>query len=355
MVNQGKSALELVADITRPRSKLAVERGILECLFKFIPCKGLCLLRMDQRHIENDVISYFPLEVHIPSYFDQHISSVRQVGRPDSMVASDVINLTADLGVYQFESESDTAFFPAVISEWLTDIICIHGIEDPDKNIDFKDISEIITIYANFINVLNEGERDVLTGLLNRKTFDIRLNELLKESYITEHPYLLNKEKREERKAFNENSVSHWIGVLDIDFFKHINDGYGHIYGDEVLLLFSDLMRTVFRNNDLLFRFGGEEFVVFLLNIDQQGAERAFERFRQELERYTFPQVGSVTVSIGLTCMTEGAHTGTLLDQADKALYYAKEHGRNQVCNYLRLREQGLFKEVAFEDNIDLF
>jgi diguanylate cyclase (GGDEF)-like protein len=310
---------------------------------------------MDERSSEHHVISHFPLEANLLSYFDQYISPVRQVGRPDSMAVSDVIHMTADLGVYQFESESGFAFFPAVISEWLTDIICIHGIEDPDEIIDFQEISEIITIYGDFIHVLNAGERDVLTGLLNRKTFDIRLDELLKESYITEYSNILNKEKREERKAFKENTVSHWIGVLDIDFFKHINDGYGHMYGDEVLLLFSDLMRTVFRNNDLLFRFGGEEFVVFLLNIDQKGAECAFERFRQELEQYEFPQVGSISVSIGLTCMIEGVHTATLIDQADKALYYAKEHGRNQVCNYLRLREQGLFKEVAFEDSIDLF
>ena len=66
-------------------------------------------------------------------------------------------------------------------------------------------------------------------------------------------------ERREEKV-----DVNNWIGILDIDHFKSINDNYGHVYGDEVLLLFSDLMKKTFRGNDLLFRYGGEEFVVVL-------------------------------------------------------------------------------------------
>ncbi|WP_306306215.1 GGDEF domain-containing protein [Methylomonas koyamae] len=117
---------------------------------------------------------------------------------------------------------------------------------------------------------------------------------------------------------------SSWIAMLDIDNFKRINDTYGHLYGDEVLLVFSQAMEKHFRYNDFLFRFGGEEFVVILNLVNQADAEATFERFRAAIERHRFPISGPVTVSIGLTHIDHLTLPIHLLDRADKALYQPK-------------------------------
>jgi diguanylate cyclase (GGDEF)-like protein len=148
---------------------------------------------------------------------------------------------------------------------------------------------------------------------------------------------------------------NHWIGILDIDHFKKINDGFGHVFGDEVLLLFAGLLKKVFRNSDLLFRFGGEEFVVFLLNTTQTEATQAFERFRRELESFNFPQIDKVTVSIGMTKIDSECHSASLLEQADRALYFAKENGRNQIRHYHELVKQGGLAPLTVNHTIDLF
>jgi diguanylate cyclase (GGDEF)-like protein len=114
------------------------------------------------------------------------------------------------------------------------------------------------------------------------------------------------------------------------------------LYGDEVLLLFSQMMEKHFRYNDFLFRFGGEEFVVILNLVDQENAEWVFERFRQRIGEFEFPTVGRVTVSIGVTHIDSAIMPSTILDRADKALYYAKSNGRNQVVIYENTAELSL-------------
>jgi diguanylate cyclase (GGDEF)-like protein len=101
------------------------------------------------------------------------------------------------------------------------------------------------------------------------------------------------------------------------------------------------IMRRIFRLDDLLFRFGGEEFIILLAPATQKGAIHACERFRQAVEFYTFPQVGQVTVSIGLTALRQNDLPPSVISRADMALYYAKEHGRNRVCLYEQLISEG--------------
>jgi len=121
------------------------------------------------------------------------------------------------------------------------------------------------------------------------------------------------------------------------------------------LLLFAGILKKVFRNSDMLYRFGGEEFVVFLHNTTEEDAILTFERFRQNLEHYKFPQVGVVTVSIGMTKIDPDCHSSSLLEQADRALYFAKENGRNQIQNYNHLIETGKLSEISTNQPIDLF
>lgn len=353
MIRTCKSVIDVLAKITHPRNKTPIEKNVLRHLFNIVECEGLCLLRINHRRNEAELVSQFPAEGGLNEHFNGYFKQIDKIGRADYVVLEDDLDVIAATGVYQAIVDKNIAFFPCVISQWIIDVVCIYGFSGGKEEQEL--LAGVVNIYSDFISVLEESERDVLTGLLNRKTFDTRLNDLLHENYQNTKSDSVKGEKRLYASRLAPEEKSDWIGVLDIDFFKKINDGFGHIYGDEVLLLFSDLMRKVFRNNDLLFRFGGEEFVVFLLNVDQKGAEQGFERFRQELEKFSFPQVGQVTVSIGMTSMDEKSHTATLLDQADKALYYAKEHGRNQVCNYLKLIKQGKLVEEQVVNDIDIF
>lgn len=178
----------------------------------------------------------------------------------------------------------------------------------------------IIRVYRNLVALHDSKERDTLTKLPNRQTFDRRLMQIC-EYYLS-------------LPRISVDSKSSWFAIMDIDHFKKVNDTFGHLYGDEVLLIFSQLMEKHFRYNDFLFRFGGEEFVVILNLANQSNAEMVFQRFREAVATHAFPTVGRVTVSIGVTHINTAVMPSTLIDRADKALYFAKANGRNQVILY---------------------
>lgn len=203
----------------------------------------------------------------------------------------------------------------------------------------------LLEFYMNFLTLLDDNERDALTGLLNRKTFDMHSARII-----------ATLQKQHQRTPEKSAKVEYCLAALDIDHFKHINDTFGHIYGDEVLLLFSNLMKKTFRGNDLLFRFGGEEFVVLLVNTNIAYSHIALERFRSAVENHNFPQVGKVTVSIGVASISFDEMPRITIDHADQALYFAKQNGRNQVRVYEELMKQGLLKEQNIQTgDIELF
>ena len=176
---------------------------------------------------------------------------------------------------------------------------------------------QVVEIYGNLIRLMDSRERDALTGLLNRQTFATLFQLAI------------------ERNSESGDVMA--LAVLDIDHFKKVNDTYGHLYGDEVLIHFARIMERSFRYTDDLFRFGGEEFVVLLSGADEKAATTALERFRKTIETYDFPGVGRVTASIGFIACTAGVLPTTLIDRADQALYHAKETGRNRIVNYAEL------------------
>jgi diguanylate cyclase (GGDEF)-like protein len=197
-------------------------------------------------------------------------------------------------------------------------------------------------IYSNHQLLISLNDKDALTGLYNRKFFDRKMNQLSLES-----------EHQLRRKS--ETSKHSYLAILDIDHFKRINDAYGHLYGDEVLLHFAQQMQKVFREDDWLFRYGGEEFVVLLKNVESTMIETILHRFREHIEHYDFPSVGQVTISIGVTQLDNSKMQSEIIDRADNALYYVKEHGRNNVALYEALVEQGELQEVVNEGDIELF
>ena len=191
--------------------------------------------------------------------------------------------------------------------------------------------------------LLDRNEHDVLTGLFNRQALDTRMPRLFGENPVN-------------LQSAPGTLACKCLAMLDLDNFKEVNDKYGHLFGDEVLVHFARLMNQSFRPYDELFRYGGEEFVVFLQNVDLEMAITVLERFRSAVEAYDFPRVGKKTVSIGVIQLAANEMPSTLLDRADKALYYAKQHGRNRVCAYEHLVASGQLQESKVQTgDVELF
>lgn len=210
-------------------------------------------------------------------------------------------------------------------------------------------IDSVLHLYENLQSLLDYGEKDMLTELLNRKTFDSAFWRAAQTQEATTDP------THAERRATLPQS-SYWLAVIDIDHFKHVNDNYGHLIGDEVLLLLARHMRASFRFLDQLYRFGGEEFVVLMRCASHTDATATLERFRAQIATHNFPQVGHISISIGFTPLSGNDTPSGAFDRADKAVYYAKGNGRNQVCSYTTLVESGeLVAQANGTEEIDFF
>lgn len=205
-------------------------------------------------------------------------------------------------------------------------------------------LARLLRAYGNQMFLLSYGQLDPLTGLYNRQSFYERIRRVVCEAV------------QYRRASDSTEQHGNCFALLDIDHFKDVNDRYGHLYGDEVLLLMARLMMRSFRREDLLFRYGGEEFAAVLVNVDLPVAERLLERFRAAVEAYAFPRLEPKTVSIGVTALDMERGIDRVVMCADSALYYAKNHGRNRVCCYERLVAQGELQPVALaEGDIELF
>ncbi|HEX8596427.1 MAG TPA: sensor domain-containing diguanylate cyclase [Pseudomonas sp.] len=156
---------------------------------------------------------------------------------------------------------------------------------------------------------------DSLTGLPNRRGFDLLASRTLKDS-------------QRETKALTAM-------LLDLDHFKQLNDTHGHLAGDKVLAGFAEDLKSCLRQSDIICRWGGEEFIILLKGSDTKSARRIAEKIRLLAEQHTYVFSGTplqVTVSVGLAELQNDDTLQTLIARADNALYAAKQHGRNRVC-----------------------
>ena len=223
----------------------------------------------------------------------------------------------------------------------------------PFASDELEELDQFIGILQDHLNLVRYAETDTLTGMLNRKTFDENLDRVLASVHECEPEPA--PEGGEQRHLPPEPGMI-WLAVMDIDHFKQINDNFGHIIGDEVLILLAQLMRDSFRLHDQLFRFGGEEFVAVIRTGSAEDTARVLERFRERIAEHAFPLVGQVTISIGYTLVDPMDTPTELVARADSALYYAKQNGRNLVARYEELRDAGLIGSgQAKTTEIELF
>jgi len=203
--------------------------------------------------------------------------------------------------------------------EYLGEIECTRSKRFSDDDIENLERLLMTLVYPLrnallYHKALCSALRDPLTGLGNRNAFEQELSRSVHTAMrYKQHLSML---------------------VLDLDFFKEVNDKYGHSAGDVVLREVAELIQSSARNSDTSFRFGGEEFVILLNNTNILGARLTAERIRQQIDQHEFRYQGKtlpVSVSIGVSYLTDNATGDQLFDQADAALYRAKELGRNKV------------------------
>ena len=162
------------------------------------------------------------------------------------------------------------------------------------------------------------SERDVMEVMLHRDPLTGAQSRLLGERVL--------------REALAGHATA-GVVMLDLDRFKAINDTYGHPVGDSVLRAVADGCKWLLRTNECIARWGGEEFLVIVPNVDTAGLQRVAERLRAAIAAVSVAPVPQVTASLGTTLLQAGDTLDTVLQRADQALYRAKEQGGNRVCS----------------------
>ncbi len=183
---------------------------------------------------------------------------------------------------------------------------------------------------------------DPLTGLKTRTFFDHEVSVYLEIIQQQSKKQESGLSQRRERFGFRNLSLI----FLDIDFFKKVNDKYGHDIGDLVLKKVAETVNQSVRTGDTAARWGGEEFVVSLLGASEQDAATKAEEIRAAIEKLEFPNLPAgkagapklkVTMSAGVASSESGFTLEALVKRADEALYKAKQAGRNKVVSYSEL------------------
>lgn len=206
---------------------------------------------------------------------------------------------------------------------------------------DLRMAQGMFRVYQNFVELLNDSEKDTLTGLMNRKRLEKHLSEALSS--------------RQEGRRGNDRLRKDYLAVLDIDHFKTVNDTFGHLIGDEVLLAFANIMRRSLRDGDRCYRYGGEEFIILLRDMRREQVKAVLERLRGHVANHVFPQAMHITVSIGFSQIEGQQFPSEIVEEADRALYYAKNHGRDQVRDFQALLKAGEIDMPEASGSVELF
>ncbi len=191
-----------------------------------------------------------------------------------------------------------------------------------DGNTDLKNnvhntISDLDALKLELRNLREAAKTDMLTGLLNRRGFEDAIAKPMKDA--------------------QEETAPLTLIIADIDLFKRINDNYGHLTGDNVLKLLSKLLQKHIKGKDIAGRFGGEEFIMVLPETKMNGGFILAEQIRTSLEKIRWQSkssgkdIGTITISLGVAQFIPGEDLDALIARADKALYAAKENGRNRT------------------------
>ena len=299
--------LETIAELTHLRNRHELERAFAELVYRLAEASCLTLWRVGRKGGEVKLRPQLTLPQHGPAAaLLPECESCLETANP---VCSRVAENKASRHVYPIHDGSRVAGLLEITRP------------EPFTRLEEHMMAGLIKVYSNHAGLLEYGERDELTGLLNRRSYATLFSQA----------------------ALKTHGV---IAVLDIDFFKRINDEFGHPYGDEVLILMARLMEQSLGEGDGLFRFGGEEFLFLRSGVGLDDAWKILDDFRAIVHGTSFPQVGRVTVSAGFSAFGPGDTGASAFGRADEALYVAKQRGRNQVQCFEWLVEEGCLPDT---------
>jgi diguanylate cyclase (GGDEF)-like protein len=331
--------VDTVVDLTRHQSPKTITEALLETLRKLIPAQKLGLYALsnenrdtefNEQNMQTAVMrDLFAFAQAIPFPITDDDGLVRSIRTRNRVV--DEKNGAARLIIPIF----------GALDIWA--LLVIEGVSDVSKQ--YEMLARLLRVYSNQMHMLSRSEIDPLTGLYNRQSFYERLAHIAARGT-----------QRRRVSDSDTSATTHCFALLDIDHFKKINDQFGHPYGDEVLVELARQISRAFRHDDMLFRYGGEEFAIVLVNLSLDSAFNVLDRFRAKIDTYTFPGIGHNTVSIGFCAIDEKIDVQQVVKCADKALYHAKNSGRNRVCCYERLVAAGEMDAIKTADtDIQLF
>lgn len=330
--------LDAIVEITRHRDPLELASALLDTLRRCVPAQQVRLLAIANDNRDNEFDESNIATAVVYDLLDAEASAPYPLLQDADLLAC-VCRRTPVAGQ---QPEQRRMVFPILGAQRVCALVVIEGLQGDAPPPEL--LTKLLQVYSNQSFILSRGEIDPLTGLYNRQSFYERIRRVAQRAIS------------QRRAGDGAKPRNHCFALFDIDHFKEVNDRYGHVYGDEVLLLLARLTTRSFRHEDLVFRYGGEEFAVVLVNVDLDSAGRLLNRFRQAVEAYAFPRLEPKTVSIGYTSLSVEGGLDKVLMCADKALYYAKNHGRNLVCCYEKLIAEAKLEPVSVaEGDIELF
>lgn len=205
----------------------------------------------------------------------------------------------------------------------LSDLQIICNREGEKKNNEFSKIAAAIGSMAQKVNTSVDDLRKARNEMEKLATIDA-LTGIYNRMYLEK---ILDREHKRVDRYESELSII----MVDIDFFKRINDTHGHLTGDAVLIKFAETIKDNVRDTDIVGRWGGEEFLIISPEININQAENLSNKIRNIVEHLSFPESEKITSSFGVAQYKKGESITKTISRADKALYKAKELGRNQV------------------------
>lgn len=220
----------------------------------------------------------------------------------------------------ELNSGVDAASLKSLVSKMMQDTQSMRGSVESLQGKLHESKDEVEKLQRELRNARSEALIDPLTGVYNRRGFDAQMRKLLADP-----------ELQDKRACFM---------MLDIDFFKKINDTYGHLFGDKVICGIAEALKSRVKGRDSVARMGGEEFAVILPDTPLQGAYAVAEQIRQSIEKSKIRRsekqqaVEGITISIGIADCEISGDWSEALGRADQALYASKTGGRNRTTLY---------------------
>ncbi len=223
----------------------------------------------------------------------------------------------------------------------------VENIDERKITVDMKYDNELKILHDEFNKLLNkisieENNRvELLRGMNQKLEFEVekRTKELQYIAITDGLTQLYNRTKMDMELQKLEGIYKRYgrvfsVIMIDIDYFKSVNDTFGHQVGDSVLKEFAKILKENIRNTDFIGRWGGEEFLIVCPETSEENATTLALNLRKQIEETLFEKVGHKTMSVGVAQIKEEMDLDTLINNADNAMYFAKENGRNRVVTF---------------------